>query len=157
MQPHKKRQQFNFKGMAPISEQEQNRITAAIEAAEQATSGEIRICLEKKCPEDVLDRAANYFHKLGMDETALRNGVLIYIATDDHKFAIIGDAGINKVVPPNFWDSTKDAMRARFKDGDVAEGIVTGIRMAGEQLKKHFPYHDDDKNELPDDISFNGY
>ena len=140
--------------MIPLSEKEQQDITAAIEEAENATSGEIRLCIERKCPEDVLDRAANYFDKLGMYETALRNGVLIYVATDDHKFAIIGDSGINKVVPLNFWDSTKEAMRAQFKANRLAEGIITGIRMAGDQLKHHFPFHDDDKNELSNEISF---
>lgn len=137
-----------------FTEEEQKQIQKAVEAAEKFTSGEIRICIEKKCSEDVLDRAAKYFHKLGMDKTDIHNGVLIYIATQDHKFAIIGDSGINKVVPPNFWDSTKDAMREKFKADEMVNGIVIGIQLAGEQLKKYFPYKDNDKNELSDDIAF---
>jgi uncharacterized membrane protein len=140
--------------MATFSEKDQQRIQKAIEEAEKATSGEIRICIEKRTSENVLDRAVKYFHKLGMDQTALRNGVLIYLATEDHKFAIIGDAGINKVVPENFWDSTKEAMRHHFKENNLTEGIVTGITLAGEQLKKYFPFKDGDKNELPNDIAF---
>ena len=96
--------------MSIFSEKEQQLISEAVESAERYTSGEIRICVEKTCSEPVLDRAANYFHKLGMDKTAQRNGVLIYIATNDHQFAIIGDAGINRLVPHDFWDSTKEAM-----------------------------------------------
>jgi len=138
----------------PFTEQEQQQVREAIETAEKAASGEIRVCIEKKCSEDVLDRAANYFNKLGMHETALRNGVLIYLALDDHKFAIIGDVGINKVVPENFWDSTKDAMLQHFRQGNMAEGICTGIRLAGEKLKEFFPYQDDDKDELSNDIAF---
>jgi uncharacterized membrane protein len=140
--------------MATFSEKDQQRIQKAIEEAEKATSGEIRICIEKRTSENVLDRAVKYFHKLGMDQTALRNGVLIYLATEDHKFAIIGDAGINKVVPENFWDSTKEAMRHHFKENNLTGGIVTGITLAGEQLKKYFPFKDGDKNELPNDIAF---
>ncbi|MXV13679.1 TPM domain-containing protein [Hufsiella ginkgonis] len=141
--------------MAAFTEEEQQQIRQAIESAERATSGEIRICVEKKCPENVLDRAANYFAKLDMDKTRLRNGVLIYLATEDHQFAIIGDAGINRAVPANFWDSTKDEMLTHFKQGRLAGGIITGIRRAGEQLKAYFPYQDGiDKNELPDDIAF---
>lgn len=140
--------------MAAFSSEEQKQISEAIAAAEKATSGEIRICMEKSCSEDVLDRAANYFHKLGMDKTELRNGVLIYLATTDHKFAIIGDAGINKVVPENFWDSTKEAMLTHFKSGELAAGIVTGIRLAGEQLATYFPCLDGDKNELSDEIDY---
>jgi len=140
--------------MALFTQKEEELIRKAVEAAEAKTSGEIRVCAEKKCPEDTLDRAANYFAKLDMDKTALRNGVLIYLATEDHKFAIIGDAGINRVVSKDFWETTKEAMLEHFKNGDLAQGIVTGINMAGEKLKTFFPSQDGDKNELSDDISY---
>ena len=137
-----------------FSDDEQRHISEAIEAAEQFTSGEIRICVEKSCSEPVLDRAANYFKKLGMGKTVLRNGVLIYISTDDHQFAIIGDAGINKKVPADFWDCTKDEMLSHFKQGKLTDGIIAGIKRSAEQLKLYFPYREGDKNELPNDISF---
>jgi uncharacterized membrane protein len=140
--------------MAIFNDEEQQRIKKAVEDAERYTSGEIRVCLEKNCSEEVLDRAAKYFHKLDMHKTKLRNGVLIYLATVDRKFAIIGDAGINKAVPEGFWDDAKDAMLAHFKFGNLVEGIITGVAMAGEHLQKYFPHQQDDKNELPDDIAF---
>lgn len=140
--------------MGILSEQEQQLVREAVESAERFTSGEIRICLEKKCSEAVLDRAANYFKQLDMHKTSKRNGVLIYIATDDHQFAIIGDSGINRLVSHDFWDSTKEAMLGHFKNQDLAGGIITGVRLAGEQLQTFFPYHDSDINELPNDISF---
>ena len=140
--------------MSIFSEKERELISNAVESAERFTSGEIRICVEKTCSELVLDRAANYFKKLGMDKTAQRNGVLIYIATEDHQFAIIGDAGINKLVPHDFWNSTKDTMLAYFKEGDLTAGIVAGIKIAGEQLKTYFPHLNGDVNELPNEVSF---
>ncbi|GAB3925164.1 TPM domain-containing protein [Mucilaginibacter myungsuensis] len=140
--------------MKLFTEEEQLQIRRAVESAETNTSGEIRVCVEKTCSEDVLDRAANYFYRLEMDKTKLRNGVLIYLATVDRKFAIIGDAGINAVVPPDFWDSAKECMLEQFKHGQLIEGIVEGVKMAGKQLKKFFPYAKGDKNELPDDVAF---
>jgi uncharacterized membrane protein len=140
--------------MAIFNEEEQQRIRTAIENAEKHTSGQLRVCIEKTCSEDVLDRAAKYFHKLEMHETKLRNGVLIYVATDDRKFAIIGDRGINKVVPENFWDDTKEDMLEHFKQGNLVEGIVTGLEIAGDHLQKFFPHQNEDNNELPDDIAF---
>lgn len=138
-----------------FTELEQEQIRIAIEDAEKNTSGEIRICAERNCPEpSAIDRAANYFLKIGMDKTSQRNGVLIYIATDDHKFAIIGDEGINKQVPEGFWDSTKERMIGKFRTGSLASGIIEGITAAGEQLQKLFPVRDGDKNELSDDISY---
>lgn len=140
--------------MAVFTEDEQQRIQQAVADAEKSTSGEIRVCMEKTCSDNPLDRAAKYFAQLEMHKTKLRNGVLIYVATVDRKFAIIGDGGINNVVPADFWDGTKEAMLNQFKYGNLVEGIVTGITHAGEQLKKYFPHLLNDKNELPDDIAF---
>ena len=140
--------------MELFNDQEQELIRKAIEAAENATSGEIRICVEKICSEPALDRAAHYFKKLEMDKTVQQNGVLIYIALDDRKFAIIGDSGINERVPTDFWQTTKEAMRTLFKQNRMADGIVAGIQMAGEKLKAYFPRLDDDQNELSDEIVF---
>jgi uncharacterized membrane protein len=140
--------------MAIFTDEEQQRIRMAIEDAEQHTSGQLRVCIEKTCSETVLDRAAKYFHQLDMHKTKLRNGVLIYVAVVDRKFAIIGDAGINKVVPENFWDDTRDDMLQHFKAGNLVEGIVTGLEISGNHLQKYFPHKDGGNNELPDDIAF---
>ena len=140
--------------MALFNDEEQQRIRTAIEDAEKHTSGQIRVCIEKTCSEPPLDRATKYFHKLNMHKTRHRNGVLVYLATVDRKFAIIGDGGINKVVPADFWDSTKEDMLEHFKLGDLVEGIVTGLKIAGDHLQKYFPHNAGDTNELSDDIAF---
>ncbi len=133
---------------------DRKQIVDAIKEAELNTSGEIRVHIDKKCEEDVLDRAAHWFEKLKMHKTELRNGVLFYLAYADKKFAILGDAGINQKVEDNFWEQIKETMLTHFKEGNFAQGLTEGILMSGEQLKTHFPYQSDDVNELPDDISF---
>lgn len=140
--------------MSLLTEQEQDLVTNAIAEAEKLTSGEIRIAVEKHCKDEAFDRATAYFAKLGMDKTKQRNGVLIYLAYIDHKFAIIGDKGINKLVEPDFWETTKIAMQAHFAGGNIAGGLIAGIRTAGEKLALHFPYQTGDINELPNDIIF---
>jgi uncharacterized membrane protein len=137
-----------------FSEEQKRQITDAIAEAEQNTSGEIRLHVEGSCKIDVLDRAAYIFEQLEMHKTAQRNGVLFYLAVNDRKFAILGDSGINQLVPENFWDHIKETMLVFFRDGKFAEGVSTGILMAGEQLKTHFPYQSNDVNELSDEISF---
>lgn len=129
-------------------------IKGAVQEAEKQTSGEIRVHIDKHCKEDVMDRAAWWFGKLKMHETEQRNGVLFYLAISEHKFAILGDGGINAVTPDDFWEEIKEKMLARFQEGEFAEGLREGILMAGEALKEHFPYQSDDVNELSDDISF---
>jgi len=137
-----------------LGKENEKLITQAIENAEHQTSGEVRVHLESKCSEDVLDRAAWLFKKLKMHETKDRNGVLIYLSVNDRKFAIIGDAGINKVVPEGFWNDNKEMMISHFKKGEFAIGLIKGIEKAGEQLKQYFPYQDNDVNELSDEISY---
>ncbi len=137
-----------------FTQEEQNLIVEAIREAEKNTSGEIRVHIESKCKEDVLDHAAYFFEKLEMHETQLRNGVLIYLAIDHRKFAILGDVGINQVTPDNFWDEIKENMLNHFRENKFTEGLITGIRMIGDALKANFPYQSDDVNELSDEISF---
>lgn len=136
-----------------LSLEEEAEIVEAIRMAENNTSGEIRIHIEKTSETDAFERAADVFDMLHMNNTKLSNGVLIYVAVEDRTLVILGDSGINDVVAPDFWESTKDIIITHFKNGNTKQGLVEGILKAGEQLKKHFPYSKDDKNELPDSIS----
>lgn len=130
------------------------RIIEAIQKAEQQTSGEIKVHVEEHCYVDLLDRTTEVFALLKMHETEQRNGALIYMAMEDHLFAIIGDMGINAVVPEDFWDESRDIMEENFKSGRIVEGLEGGIAKIGEKLQAFFPYKTDDQNELPDDISY---
>ncbi len=137
-----------------FTSEQQEAIVNAIREAEHATSGEIRVHIETSCKADVLDEAAWLFRKVGMHKTADRNGVMIYLALKERKFAIIGDTGINAVVPLGFWDNIRDHMTHRFSENLFTEGLTEGIIKAGEQLKEHFPYSGNDVNEIVDTISF---
>jgi uncharacterized membrane protein len=137
-----------------FSAEEKNEIKEAIKEAEKNTSGEIRVHIENKCKGEVLDRAAFLFKQLGMEKTKLRNGVLFYLALKNRQFAILGDQGINAVVPEDFWNEIAQMMTEKFKEGKFKEGLVQGILRAGKQLKGHFPHQKDDINELSDEISF---
>ena len=133
---------------------EEKILVEAIAVAEKNTSGEIRVHIEKTCKGDAIEQAKVIFEKLGMTATKARNGVLIYIAEESHKFAIIGDAGIHEKVGHDFWDHSKDLMLAHFKKGEFVEGIKEAVLSCGEALKKHFPFQNNDSNELSNDISY---
>lgn len=137
-----------------LNREEDLRVVEAIRQAERNTSGEIKVHIENRCKGDVEQRSLYIFDKLKLNETQLRNGVLIYLAIKDHKFAILGDKGINDVVEDNFWDDIKDMMAAEFKEGRFADGLEKGIRRCGEKLKAYFPYQLDDINEVSDEISY---
>jgi len=137
-----------------FTEYDQLAIKNAIVHAEKGTSGEIRLHIEDTFTGDVLDQASYIFKKLKMHETEQRNGVLFYLAVKNRKFAIIGDAGINSKVPDGFWDLMKETMTEHFRNDRFTEGLVEGIKLAGEKLVEYFPHLLNDTNELPDEISF---
>ena len=136
-----------------LTQTEEQEIVEAIRMAEINTSGEIRVHLERHTDLDPLTRAKEIFHILKMDNTKEENGVLIYIAVDDHRFAICGDRGINQKVPANFWETTRDTMSASFKKGHFKRGIIEGIQHAGELLSAYFPWKHGDNNELSNEIT----
>jgi uncharacterized membrane protein len=139
-----------------FSAEEEAKIVDAIKAAEQQTSGEVRLYIESKCRfVDPLDRAAEIFLQLKMNETAERNAVLVYIATVHKQLAIFADEGIYKKAGQQFWNNAVRTMIAEFRKDNYAEGLTEVIHKTGELLKTHFPYDvSTDKNELPDDIVF---
>jgi uncharacterized membrane protein len=132
---------------------DQKKIVDAIRAAEMRTSGEIRVHIQPKATGgEIRDIAERTFERLGMTKTALRDGVLLFIACEEQRFVILGDSGIDEKVPPGFWDNIAAKLTIRFKNGEYTEGIVEAILAAGEQLSSYFPRSADDVNELPDEI-----
>jgi uncharacterized membrane protein len=136
-----------------LTKAEEAQVVEAIRLAEKNTSGEIRVHLEKKTSIAPITRAVEVFHELKMNQTKLRNGVIIYVAVKSKQFAIYGDQGINDKVSDDFWNCTKDIMISHFKEGNNVKALVEGIENAGQQLKKHFPFEDDDTDELSNEIS----
>jgi uncharacterized membrane protein len=136
-----------------LTASEKEEIQESIRLAELKTSGEIRVHIDKKCDSDPFEKAVSVFNKLKMYETHERNGVLIYISFSDRKLAIIGDEGINNVVPSDFWESTKNELIFRFKRNEFAQGIIDAVTEAGKQLQQYFPVKLDDKNELSNEIT----
>jgi uncharacterized membrane protein len=138
----------------PFSEAEELKIIEAVAEAENGTSGEIRVHIDRYCKNDPLLKAQNVFHHQKMDTTELRNGVIIYVSLYDKQLAIYGDKGINGKVEHDFWDTTLTKITEQFKQGKIVEGIIEGLKEAGLRLKTHFPKSDNDINELPNEISY---
>lgn len=139
-----------------FSAREKEVIVRAIAEAEKKTSGEIRVHVEAKAGKDPLERAKEIFFQLGMDKTKEKNGVLFYLAAGERRFAVLGDEGIDRKVPHDFWEGIKEAMTVEFREGHFVSGLTRGISMAGEALARYFPYQRGDVNELSDEISEKG-
>lgn len=147
---------FN-KDKPPLTDDEQDRVVAAIQAAEKNTTGELRVFMEPHCSYvDAIDKAKIIFTKLGMTDTVRRNAVLVYVAYTDHQFAILGDKEIyEQAGGPVFWKNAAHILQTHLKDGKMTDGLVACINELGTALAKHFPYDPTvTKNELPDEIVF---
>ena len=130
-----------------------DRVKAAIVAAEKLTSGEMRVSVSRFFWGNVQRAAHRAFIRLGMRATRDRNGILFFVVPSRRRFAIIGDQGIHQKVGQEFWEKLVAAMSEDFKAGKFNEGLIRGIAEAGRLLGLHFPYAGDkDVNELPDDI-----
>jgi uncharacterized membrane protein len=137
-----------------LSPEQEQRIVAAIEAAELLTSGEVRVHLNDTCKGDALKDAEKVFKRLRMDQTADRNGILFYIALESHKFAVVGDLGIHAIVGQSFWDGIRDHMVTELKEGRWLEAIELGVAEAGRALAQYFPHQGNrDQNELSNEVS----
>ena len=136
-----------------LTDPERKRVAQAIGAAERPTSGEIRVHLEDHIDEDLLDHAAFVFEELGMQKTRDRNGVLIYVCVADRKVAVIGDKGINEVVPEGFWKDVLAVLQMHFAAGRRVEGLCEAVGMVGEKLIRFHPMRSDDRDELSNDVS----
>ena len=137
-----------------FSKSQEQQIIAAIQEAESNTSGEIRVHIQRQIPDGLMETAQRIFFKLGMQQTRQRNGILFFIVPSKRQFAILGDSGINSVVPENFWNEVRDTMQMHFRQERFTEGLCAGIVLAGEKLKAFFPVETDNPNELNDDLSF---
>ena len=137
-----------------FTEDEQQRIVAAISEAESLTSGEIRLHLENFCPGNEVHVASRIFTSLDMHKTRDRNGVLIYIATVSHKIAIVGDKGIHEKLGSAYWEKMVEGLIQQFKARHKADGLVACIKDLGAQLGRYFPRSHDDEDELTNEISY---
>jgi uncharacterized membrane protein len=140
-----------------LAPEEQEQVVAAIREAEAGTTGELRVFLESNCSYvDAMDRAKELFESLGMVKTERRNAVLVYMALEDHQFAIIGDKEIyEQAGGPLFWENAAAELTNYLKEGKIGEGLTVCIQILGRALAQHFPYDPAiTRNELPDEIVF---
>ncbi len=132
-------------------------IVSAIGEAEKTTAGEIRVSIrqrrgwgEKKL--GIEDIARREFHGLGMNKTKDHTGVLIFLLLEEKKFHILADQGIHAKVEEGVWIKIANGMSTHFSQKNFRNGIIHGVKLAGEELSKHFPRKADDKNELPNTV-----
>ncbi len=134
--------------------EQRHRIADAITAAERLTSGEICVHATPHCNGNVMDAAARAFNRLRLYRTERRNAVLIYVVYIDRKLAVLGDTGINAVVPDGYWDDVVARLAARLAGGHATDGLCEAIADIGHKLESFFPANRNDVNELSNEVTY---
>lgn len=140
-----------------LGDEDFDAVTEAIRRAEARTSGEIRVHLERRvrrvrgaAPGAALARARHVFARLSMHRTKERHGVLIYLAVEDRRLAVVGDQGIHDRVGDPHWARVRDLMVERLRAGAPRAALLAAIAAVGEELARHFPRRPGDADELAD-------
>jgi len=143
-----------------FTEADLDAIAAAVRDAERGTSAEIRVHVERRVAHglrrrttDPMERARQVFAALAMHRTVHRAGVLVYLAIEDRKLAIVGDEGIHARVGDDYWTGVRDRMVERLRAGAVRGAVIGAVSEVGTSLARFFPRGPDDVDELPDDVS----
>ena len=121
-----------------IPSEGQRRIADAITAAERHTTGEICVHVTPRCRGKVVKRAIKTFNRLHLYNTKRRNAVLIFVAYEARKLAILGDTGINEVVPKGFWNNEVEELTGYLKAGRPVDGLCEIIAHIGDRLSEFF-------------------
>ena len=128
-----------------LSPTEQDLLAKKIDEIESVTDAELRIHIESYCKVDPMSRAAKVFKDLKMYKTKERNGVLFYIAIEDHKLAVWGDEAIHK--------EEIEILLNHFKKQEFYQGLVKALDNVKAKLEELYPFTGH-KNELSNEISF---
>ena len=144
-----------MKADAFVKSLDDERIVAAIQAAESRSRGEIRVHVAEREVADSRADAEAVFERLDMSATAERNGVLLYVAPESRTIVVIGDRGIHDCCGEAFWAAVVEQAREEFSAGRFTEGIVAAVKTVGDELARHFPRRagETDPDELPDAVS----
>ena len=135
------------------------RIAAAIARGEQQHRGQVCFAVESSLPVTAVlaghgaRRCANHaFAHLRVWDTAVNNGVLVYLLMADHQIEIVADRGLDGLVAPSQWEAVCQHMERCLRAGEAEAAALTGVEMVSALLAEHFPRTgaDDAHNELPD-------
>ena len=100
--------------------------------------------------EVVRQQALRAFYENGLQRTRNENGILIFISLLERRVWILGDRGINAVIPPEHWTALATDLSSGIRNGQLSESLAGVIAEMGGVLRQHFPRRSDDINELPD-------
>ncbi len=137
-----------------LTDQQIASLVEAIQSAENHSTGEIRVHIDSTTAQNNAETAYQVFNELCKDQTKEKNAVLFHVNFEEKYLTIIGDTGIHAKVRQSFWDHLHDFITSEFAKGNYFKALKSAILETGLELKKHFPVTGENRNELPNEITF---
>ena len=138
-----------------FSKQDQYEIAQVVQHAEQGHVGEIQVVIEGCIPSNqayqqtVHMRARQLFAELGVWDTELNSGVLLYLNLCEQKVEIVIDRGIRKATEQAVWDEICQKMIEKLARHQYRDAVMTGVFSIGEVLNEFYAHSIADQyNEL---------
>jgi putative membrane protein len=106
----------------------------------------------KRMEQAVRERAVRAFYEKRLYKTRDETGVLIFISLLERKVWILGDRGVDRIIPHAFWQGLASELSAGIRGNRAGETLCAVINKIGNEMAMHFPRKPDDTNELSDEI-----
>ena len=138
--------------------QDQHAIAEAVTAAEHGHVGEIQVVIEGCLPSrlayavDTHIRARQLFAELGVWDTELNSGVLLYLNLCERKVEIVIDRGLKNATTVQTWDEICQDMINLLAQKHYVPAVMRGVVEIGQVLDQYYVRaENDDQNELPNE------
>jgi putative membrane protein len=107
---------------------------------------------ESRATEMAQEQAVQEFYRYGLHETCEHTGVLLFVSLLEQRVIVLADQGIDERVDVDQWQRTDTAILDGIRMTSLRNGLIAGVRQAGEVLAEHFPWKEGDRNEVPDRV-----
>jgi putative membrane protein len=92
------------------------------------------------------------FFEKGVHHTRDRTGVLVYVSLLERRVQVLGDSGVDQLVPRREWHTAAAALQAALDAGGDGAALARAMGILADVLAQHVPRQADDANELADEV-----
>jgi putative membrane protein len=95
----------------------------------------------------VQQRAQLAFYEAGLNQTAARTGILLFVSWRERQAVVLADRGIAQHCTPETFQNVIAELVRGARERRVGEGFVKAIGLCADILARHIPVGDGDRNE----------
>ncbi|WP_333976166.1 TPM domain-containing protein [Acinetobacter colistiniresistens] len=141
-----------------FNKQDRLDIAEAVQRAEKGHIGEIQVVIEGHIPcsqayhQNTRLRAQQLFAELGVWDTELNSGVLLYLNLCERKVEIVIDRGLKDATPAETWNAICQSIVLLLTQKQYRHAVSNGVAEIGQVLDQYYVKSDsNDQNELPNE------